>query len=139
MCRCSAPIPTSVVWPRPGWPSTRSTPGTSRLPSTRSRSTLADAVELLVDRLPGMVAFAGKTVEGAEPVTIQTTGPERAFRLTLGPEVALEPTDDPGPDPLALPPSRCSVSSTVALDAEHTPAGVIDPRLADLRQAFLGF
>ncbi len=99
----------------------------------------ADAVELLVDRLPGMVAFAGKAVEGAEPVTIQTTGPERTFRLTLGPELALEPTDDPGPDPLALSPEALLRLVYGRLDAEHTPAGVIDPRLADLRQAFLGF
>ena len=74
----------------------------------------ADAVELLVDRLPGMVAFAGKTVEGAEPVTIQTTGPERAFRLTLGPEVALEPPTTRVRIRWRFPPSRCSVSSTVA-------------------------
>jgi uncharacterized protein (TIGR03083 family) len=101
----------------------------------------ADAAALLVDRLPGTVRFAGRAVEGVEgvePVVIRTTDPERIFRLTLGTEVALEPTDDPGPDPLELPAEALLRLVYGRLDAEHTPAGVTDSRLAALRQAFPG-
>ena len=98
----------------------------------------AAAVELLVDRLPGTVAFAGKAVEGADPVAIRTTGPERSFRLTLSPAVALEPADDPGPDPLVLPAEALLRLVYGRLDLEHTPVGVNDPRLVALREAFRG-
>ena len=99
----------------------------------------AEAVALLVDRLPGTVVFGGKAVEGAEPVTVQTTGPDRSFRLTLSPAVALKPTDEPGPDPLVLPAEALLRLVYGRLDPEHTPAGMTDPRLATLRQAFRGF
>jgi uncharacterized protein (TIGR03083 family) len=99
----------------------------------------AEAVELLIDRLPGTVAFAGKPVEGAESVAISTIGPDRSFRLTLSPAVALEPTDEPGPDPLVLPAEALLRLVYGRLDLEHTPAGVTDPRLVALREAFRGF
>jgi hypothetical protein len=98
----------------------------------------AQAVELLVDRLPGTVAFAARPVEGAGPVLLRTTGPDRTFRLTLSPAAALEPTDDPGPDPLVLPAEALLRLVYGRLDLEHTPVGVNDPRLVTLREAFPG-
>lgn len=99
----------------------------------------AAAVTLLADRLAPTVGFAGNTVEGVDPVTIRTHAPERTFRLTLSPEVALEPTDDPGADPLALPAEALLRLVYGRLDPDHTPPEVSDPRLTTLRQAFPGF
>lgn len=99
----------------------------------------ADAVTLLVDRLAPTVGFAGKAVDGVDPVTIQTVDPDRTFRLTLSPEVTLEPTDAPGPDPMVLPAEALLRLVYGRLDPEHTPPEVSDPRLTTLRQAFPGF
>jgi uncharacterized protein (TIGR03083 family) len=98
-----------------------------------------DAVALLVDGLSRTVGYAAQAVEGAEPVTIRTTEPDRTFRLALSPAPALEPTDDPGPDPLVLLAEALLRLVYGRLDPEHTPAGLTDPRLAGLRQAFRGF
>jgi uncharacterized protein (TIGR03083 family) len=99
----------------------------------------AEAVALLVDRLPATLAYAGRAVEGVASVTIRTTGPDRTFRLSLSPEVALEPTEDRGPDPLVLPAEALLRLVYGRLDPEHTPADLTDPRLSALREAFRGF
>ena len=44
----------------------------------------ADAVDLLVDRLPMMVGFMGKQAPAPVTVAVTTTSPERAFTLDTG-------------------------------------------------------
>jgi len=44
----------------------------------------ADAVDLLVDRLPMMVGFTGKQAPAPVTVAVTTTSPERAFTLDTG-------------------------------------------------------
>jgi len=44
----------------------------------------ADAVDLLVDRLPMMVGFMGKQAPAPVAVAVTTTSPERAFTLDTG-------------------------------------------------------
>lgn len=108
-------------------------------------ATLApDAVALLVDGLPATVRRAGKTVDGQAPVALVTTAPGRTFVLDLGDPVSLRPAE-PGTDegsgsaqPLVLPAEALVRLVYGRLDADHTPAGVDDPRLDVLRTAFPG-
>lgn len=98
-----------------------------------------DAAALLVDELPVVATRASRPVDGADPVAVATTAPERRFTLTLSPEVTLEVTDQPGPDPLVLTAEAFLRLVYGRLDADHTPADVGDPRLPALREAFPGF
>lgn len=98
-----------------------------------------EAVALLIDRLPGMAGRAGQPVADQEPVIVRTTDPERTFRVTLGPEVSVEATDDPGSAPLVVPAEAFLRLVHGRLDPDHTPAGADESRLAPLRPAFPGF
>jgi uncharacterized protein (TIGR03083 family) len=49
-----------------------------------SAKVAADAVDLLVDRLPTMVGFLGKQAPAPVAVAVATTSPERAFTLDTG-------------------------------------------------------
>jgi uncharacterized protein (TIGR03083 family) len=99
----------------------------------------ADAVELLIDTLAPIAARA-TPVEGAGPVAIETTAPERSFQLDLHPEVALTELAVPAPDALRLPAEAFIRLVYGRLDPGHTPAEVNDdPRLAVLRSVFPGF
>ena len=99
----------------------------------------ADAVDLLVDELTATAGRAGNSAPGVEPVTVVTTDPSRAFVLEVGDGVTLEPNGDAGPDPLVLPAEALVRLVYGRLDADHTPAGLDDPRLATLRTVFPGF
>jgi uncharacterized protein (TIGR03083 family) len=99
----------------------------------------ADAVDLLVDGLPATVARAGQVTAGLEPVDLVTTDPARTFVLDVGEQVAMQPTDAAGPDPLVLPAEALLRLVYGRLDPDSTPAGVDDPRLAVLRTVFPGF
>ncbi len=103
-------------------------------------ATLApDAVEVIVDQLPAVVARAGKAASDQAPVAVVTTDPARTFVLEGGESTSLTPTDAAGPDPLTLPAEALVRLVYGRLDADHTPAGVDDPRLAGLRTVFPGF
>ena len=125
-----------------------------------------EAVDLLVDRLPGTVAFAGRPSPDAEPtsVVVGTRGTERRFRLDLGADaVRLEPVDveaESAPDASDVPeaseasgdaaptdaadlvlPAESLVRLVYGrLDAEHTPEEVAwAEHLPALRRVFPGF
>jgi uncharacterized protein (TIGR03083 family) len=99
----------------------------------------ADAVDLLVDELTATAQRAGKAAPGMAPVTVVTTDPSRTFVLEVGDGVTLEPNGDAGPDPLVLPAEALVRLVYGRLDADHTPAGLDDTRLASLRTLFPGF
>jgi uncharacterized protein (TIGR03083 family) len=99
-----------------------------------------DAVALLVDRLPGLAARAGKPAEGGRTVVIETVAPERRFVLTTGPEVDLTPDSGTGPADLRLPAESFVRLVYGRLDPDHTPADLADnEELASLRPVFTGF
>ncbi|MGI3780743.1 MAG: maleylpyruvate isomerase family mycothiol-dependent enzyme [Janthinobacterium lividum] len=99
----------------------------------------ADAVDLLIDQLPVTAARTGKASTGAKPVGLVTTDPARTFVLDVGDAVTLQPSPEPGADPLLLPAEGLVRLVYGRLDADHTPAGVDEARLADLRPVFPGF
>ena len=105
------------------------------------RATLApDATVLLVDGLPVLAARAGRAPDGLHPTVVLTRAPDRVFSLTATEgKVALEPTDDPGAEPLTLPAEALIRLVHGRLDAEHTPADVDADAVAALRPAFPGF
>jgi uncharacterized protein (TIGR03083 family) len=100
-----------------------------------------DAVELLIDGLPSTAARVGKPVEGAEPITVATSAPDRRFLVTLAPEVSVAVADpDPQPGDLQLPAEAFIRLVYGRLDPDHTPGDVAgDARLGTLRSAFPGF
>ncbi len=97
-----------------------------------------DAVDLLIDVIPQRVGRMGKPVADVEPIAITTTNPDRNFRLTLGPTVALEPGEADS-DALTLPAEAFIRLVYGRLDPDHTPEGVEDKRLDLLRTVFPGF
>jgi uncharacterized protein (TIGR03083 family) len=99
----------------------------------------ADAVSLLIDVLPATAARSGRPTTGLDPVPVATSEPDRTFRLTLSPAVALEPVESGGADPLRLPAEALLRLVYGRLDPQHTPDGVSDARLPRLREVFPGF
>lgn len=59
-----------------------------------------DAVDLLIDTLPGTVAHAGRAAAEARTLALETVDPIRRFILTTGPEVTL--AHDSGTEPVQL-------------------------------------
>lgn len=104
-----------------------------------SATVLPQAVELLIDVLPPIIERAGVAAPGSPPVSIVTTRPDRAYLLTLDPEVALEPSVDTAADALTLPAEAFLRLVYGRLDPDHTPAGLSDERLPVLRTVFPGF
>ncbi|CAN7337336.1 maleylpyruvate isomerase family mycothiol-dependent enzyme [Terrabacter sp. LjRoot27] len=107
-----------------------------------------EAVDLLVDRLPGTVAFAGRpsTDVGPTSVVVGTLGTERRFRLDVDADaVRLEPVDvgtESGAHTadVVLPAESLVRLVYGRLDAEHTPADVAGAEhLPALRAVFPGF
>jgi uncharacterized protein (TIGR03083 family) len=99
-----------------------------------------DATALLVDGLPVVAARAGRAPHGLDRTVLVTRAPDRVFSLTATEgEVALEPAEDPGVDPLTLPAEALIRLVYGRLDAEHTPAGVDAGAVAALRPVFPGF
>jgi uncharacterized protein (TIGR03083 family) len=52
---------------------------------------LPDAVELIIDDLPGRMGWLGKPQGRSWSITVETTGPPRTFTLTSGEAVTLAP------------------------------------------------
>ncbi|HEV2639964.1 MAG TPA: maleylpyruvate isomerase family mycothiol-dependent enzyme [Actinocrinis sp.] len=101
-----------------------------------------DAVELLIDILPGTVAHAGQAAEQARTLAIETVDPVRRFTLTTGPEVALthDSAADTAPAQLVLPAEELIRLVYGRLDPEHTSAGLPGHEVVpELRQVFKGF
>lgn len=104
-----------------------------------SAKVAADAVDLLVDRLPALVGFMGKQAAAPVTVAVTTTGPERAFTLDTG-GVALAPAgagDTPAAS-LALPAESFLrlVYGRLDDDAGLRASGVTLP---ELKSVFPGF
>jgi uncharacterized protein (TIGR03083 family) len=100
----------------------------------------ADAVELLVDSLPTMAARVGKAADDGKAVVVETTGPQRRFVLTTGPEVSLVADSGTTAADLLLPAEALVRLVYGRLDPEHTPADIADNAvLARLRVVFPGF
>jgi uncharacterized protein (TIGR03083 family) len=109
-----------------------------------SATVSAEAVDLLVDGLPQLVARAGQPQEGVTPVTLVTSGPSRAFLLVPS-AVRLEPLD-PG-DSIEPPTVRLPAEALLRLvygrlDADHPAHGEVrgdGASVADLLVLFPGF
>jgi len=113
-----------------------------------------EAVDLLVDRLPGTVAFAGQPSVDVGPtsVVVGTQGTERRFRLDVEADaIRLEPVGDAAATTSGGQPSADSTDVVLPaeslvrlvygrLDAEHTPDDVTGAEhLPALRAVFPGF
>lgn len=104
----------------------------------------ADAVDLLVDTLGDIVAYAGKP--GSEPATvaIRTTEPVRNLRLTTGPSMILEPAMPGAADAADGAELRIPAAALIRLvygrlDPEHSPPALADdPVVTELRAMFPG-
>jgi len=104
-----------------------------------------DAVELILDTLPGLVSRVGQAPGANLRVHVTTYDPERRFQLDAGPDgVSLSPA---APSP--LPPGRAVLRLPAEafirllygrLDDEHMPAAETENvDLATLRRIFPGF
>ncbi len=103
----------------------------------------ADAVDLLVDGVDARLGWVGKPVNGAPPVVVETTSPERRFHLELQPavsRVAADPSTATAAADVTLPAEAFLRLVFGRLDPEHTPQALADDAtVATLRQAFPGF
>lgn len=99
----------------------------------------ASAVDLMIDTVGQTASRAGKPDSGIGPITVETTSPQRRFLLTVADSVTLESDAPPAEDPLALPAEPFLRLVTGRLDHDHTPTGIVDPRVDQLRAVFTGF
>jgi hypothetical protein len=102
-----------------------------------------DAVALLIDGVPALVARAGKPQGVAIDLHIHTTEPDRDFALAIHDSVELHVSDQrPRDRTLELPAEAFLRLVYGRLDAEHTPPVALvaaDVTLDDLRRTFPGF
>jgi len=102
-----------------------------------------DAVALLIDTLPQVVARAGKPQGVAVDLHVETTAPERHFALTINDSVTLRPSAERASDgSLELPAEALLRLVYGRLDEAHTPPvartfGAVT--LDRLRRVFPGF
>jgi uncharacterized protein (TIGR03083 family) len=107
---------------------------------------LAQAVPLVLERVPFMAARAGKpdAVDGPRHLAVYTAGPEVEFVLDIDSDVRLEarPVPATGADgALRLPAAALIRLVFGRLDPDHTPAGVRtegSAELDELRKVFAG-
>ena len=105
-----------------------------------SATVAADAVELLSDGLDTRVGRAGKAVDGAGPLVVETTSPDRLVALDLDPAVTAGPAPAEASADVVLPAEAFVRLVYGRLDPAHTPDSVADTdALTTLRQAFPGF
>ena len=100
---------------------------------------LPAAVDLLVDTLPDRTGRAGKPTDDVPDVVVETSGPDRRWRLSVHPEVRLAEEGEASDDPLRLPAEAFLRLVFGRLDPAYTPAEVQDARLSALREVFPGF
>lgn len=106
-----------------------------------------DAVSLLVDRLPHSIGRLGKPERAETPrpysVQVLTEQPDRAFRLDVGDQITMTPSDEERGDTarLHLPAEAFLRLVYGRLDDAHAPAVGADERAAleSLRTVFPGF
>jgi uncharacterized protein (TIGR03083 family) len=100
---------------------------------------LPAAVALLVDTLPERAGRGGKPTEDVPDVVVETSDPDRRWRLGTHPEVSLTEEGEASDDALRLPAEAFLRLVYGRLDPAHTPSGVQDARLTVLREVFPGF
>jgi uncharacterized protein (TIGR03083 family) len=99
----------------------------------------AEAVPFVLDVLPMITGFVGKSDGNEGVVTIHTTGPEQSFELTVGPErLALAPATGAAPADLELSSEELIRLVYGRLDPAHTSASAESPGLDRLRTLFPG-
>lgn len=99
-----------------------------------------DAVELLIDTLPGTVAYAGRAAGQARTLAIETVDPIRRFTLTTAPDVVLSHDSGTEPAQLILPAEELVRLVYGRLDPEHTSAELPGHEVVpELRHVFPGF
>jgi uncharacterized protein (TIGR03083 family) len=100
-------------------------------------------LDVITGPLSFMVGFLGRGDERAAAVLeVRTTGPERRFGLTLGPQIAVGPAPDAADGTLTAPAEAVVRLIGGRLRPEHTPDGIelTGPvSLEQLRAAFPGF
>lgn len=107
-----------------------------------SARVLPDAVELIVDDLPGRMGWLGKAQGRQWSITVQTAEPARTFTLTSGDGVTLAPTDGGAPDGVLRLPAEAFLRLTYGRldDANADGADATGSRvtLDELRATFPG-
>jgi uncharacterized protein (TIGR03083 family) len=117
------------------------------VPTDPSATLPADAAAFVLDVLPMITSFVGKSDGNERVVTIHTTSPDRVFELTVQPErVALAPspgsaTEAPGdaaPTDVELTSEEFVRLVYGRLDPAHTSPSAESPELDRLRKVFPG-
>jgi uncharacterized protein (TIGR03083 family) len=113
-----------------------------------SATVAPDTVDLVIDNIAMTANRAGKPATGTDagtgastgPWTIHTTEPSKQFRLTAdGEHVNLAEDDEPATDATVQMPAEAFIRLVYGrLDPDHTPAGIDDATLAELRAMFTG-
>jgi uncharacterized protein (TIGR03083 family) len=99
-----------------------------------------ETVPVLVDRVPVIAGFAGRSPGTDTVVPIRTSLPERDLSVVTTPDsVQLVPSEPGSGAPLALPAEALIRLVYGRLDPEHTPSGVDGPVVEQLRLVFPGF
>ena len=101
----------------------------------------ADAVDVLIDTAPGIVARAMQPVEGGGTVRILTLEPEREFGLDLDGGALLDAAPPDADHRVTMPAEAFLRLVYGRLDPDHLPLEVDGDAavLGDLREAFPGF
>lgn len=98
-----------------------------------------DTVARVVDNLQMFAGFTGRPTDGPRVVTVGTTGPSRAVRITLGPDrVAVAAGDPADATDLVLPAEALVRLVYGRLDPDHSHTVASSGELDELRQAFPG-
>jgi uncharacterized protein (TIGR03083 family) len=105
-----------------------------------------DEAALIVDTLPMIARWAGKSTGVERELSIRTVSPDRTFALALQADgVALSAVAagavDPADNPDLVLPTEAFIRLVYGrLDPDHTPRGIVGVgHLDELRQAFPGF
>jgi uncharacterized protein (TIGR03083 family) len=108
-----------------------------------SARVLPDAVELIIDMLPGRMGWMGKPQGRSWSVAVRTTEPARSFTLTSGDAVSLEPGEGAAPDGVLRLPAEAFLRLTYGrLDATNADGAEVaggSVTLDELRATFPGF
>jgi len=99
----------------------------------------ADSVARVVDNLQMFAGFTGRPTDGPRVVTVGTTDPSRAVRITLGPDrVAVAEADPADATDLVLPAEALVRLVYGRLDPDHARTAGSSGDLDELRQVFPG-
>jgi hypothetical protein len=103
---------------------------------------LPDAVELILDDLPGRMGWLGKPQGRSWSIIVETTGPARTFALTSGEAVTLAPGGGEADDGVLRLPAEAFLRLTYGrlddANLDGTDAGDSQVTLDELRATFPG-